>query len=203
MQIATKEHFKHSWQVHDLLSDFEVEDVWQFPVKLKKEHNIALFQDQLFSGLEQLSQKGVAGLLFKLRFFLGKIFQLDKPTGSTSQAIKKGSIRERYAKKFSLTKNELIPIGNAEFEPVYVLEKESLAEIKNETVHAGLHLAKVPLNDQDYTVQMAVYVKPKGAFGRFYMALIKPFRLAIVYPAMMKLVGKHWKKYLQSRHFSN
>ena len=65
MQIDTNEHYKYSWQVQDLLADFEVEDVWQFPVVLKKEHNISLFQEQLFGAMEQLSQKGIAGLLFK------------------------------------------------------------------------------------------------------------------------------------------
>ena len=197
MKIKNKQHYQQKWIVHELLGDFEVEDVWQFPVELKAHHTISLFQDQLFEGMEQLSKKGIVGLLFKLRFFLGELFGWDKPTESLTNILKKGSIRERYAQQFQLTAAELIPIGNAEFEPVYVLDNESLAEIKNETVHAGLHLSKVPFKD-GYTVQMAVYVRPKGRLGRFYMALIKPFRLAIVYPAMMRLVGKHWQKYLKT-----
>lgn len=196
MQIDTKEHYKHPWLVQNLLADFEVEDVWQFPVTLQEKHTISDFQEQLFLAMEQLSKKGLAGLLFKLRFFLGEIFGWDKPTSVSANPLKKGSIRERYAQKFNLTVNELLPIGKEEFEPVYVLNHESLAEIKNETVHAGLHLSKVALKDA-YTVQMAVYVKPKGRLGRFYMALIKPFRMAIVYPAMMKIVGKRWAKFLQ------
>lgn len=196
MQIDTSEHYRQTWQVHDLLADFEVEDVWQFPVVLKEEHTISLFQEQLFGAMEQLSQKGLAGLLFKLRFFLGDIFGWDEPTETMKNGLKKGSIRERYAQKNNLIESDLIPIGSAEFEPVYVLANESLAEISNETVHAGLHLSKVPLEDH-YTVQMAVYVKPKGRLGKFYMALIKPFRLAIVYPAMMKMVGRHWATLLR------
>ena len=30
---------------------------------------------------------------------------------------------------------------------------------------------------------MAVYVRPRGLLGKGYMALIKPFRYLIVYPA--------------------
>ncbi len=195
MKIKNEEHHKNKWIVHELLSDFEVEDVWQFPVKLSKEHTISLFQAQLFEAMEQLFQKGMAGWLFKLRFFLGKLFGWDQELKTVSTSLKKGSIRARYAKRFQLTEAEILPVGEAEFEPVYVLEKESLAEIKNETVHAGLHLAKVQLNEA-YTVQMTVYVKPKGRLGKYYMGLIKPFRLAIVYPAMMRLVGKHWQGYL-------
>lgn len=196
MKIKTEAHYEHTWTVHDLLKDFEVEDVWQFPVELKKEHTIADFQKQLFTAMEQLAQKGPAGLLFKLRFFLGELFDWDKASESTSNLIKKGSIRERYAQVAHLKKEDLPPIGQADFKPVYVLENESLAEIKNETVHAGLHLAKVPKGN-DFTVQMAVYVKPKGSLGKFYMSLIKPFRLAIVYPAMMKIIGKQWATYLK------
>jgi len=196
MQIDKGEHYNQTWQVHDLLADFEVEDVWQFPVVLQKEHTVSLFQEQLFGAMEQLSQKGLAGFLFKLRFLLGNLFGWDKSTEVVKNGLTKGSIRERYAKKNNLIESDLIPIGGAEFEPVYVLDNESLAEISNETVHAGLHLSKVPLGD-NYTVQMAVYVKPKGSFGRFYMALIKPFRLAIVYPAMMKMVGRQWAAYLE------
>lgn len=196
MQIKKEAHFKNTWIVQDLLADFEVEDVWQFPVRLQKEHTIELFQAQLFAAMEQLSQKGVAGLLFKFRFFLGRLFGWDKPQSTIKEALKKGSIRERYAQRYQLTQGDLKSVGEADFEPVYVLDNESLAEIKNETVHAGLHLSKVPLND-GYTIQMAVYVKPKGRLGKYYMALIKPFRIAIVYPAMMRMVGQHWTAYLQ------
>ena len=40
---------------------------------------------------------------------------------------------------------------------------------------------------------MAVYVKPRGAFGKAYMAFIKPFRLLIVYPALTRQVERQWK----------
>ena len=196
MQINTSEHYKESWIVHDLLADFEVEDVWQFPVELDKKHTISIFQNQLFSAMEQLSQKGIAGMLFKLRFFLGDLFGWDKVVEPTINKTKKGSIRERYALKNNLQEADLIPVGTAEFEPVYSNDDESLAEISNATVHAGLHLSKVR-DGEVYRVQMAVYVKPKGVFGKFYMALIKPFRLVLVYPAMMRLVGKHWKSYVE------
>ena len=39
---------------------------------------------------------------------------------------------------------------------------------------------------------MAVYVKPRGRLGRAYMALIKPFRHAIVYPALMRQIDRAW-----------
>jgi hypothetical protein len=41
---------------------------------------------------------------------------------------------------------------------------------------------------------MAVYVKPRGRFGRGYMALIKPFRYWIVYPALMQQFERAWDR---------
>jgi hypothetical protein len=39
---------------------------------------------------------------------------------------------------------------------------------------------------------MTVYVKPRGAVGKAYMAFIKPFRYAIIYPALMRYLERTW-----------
>ena len=204
MKIPLHFHEQHPWIAHQLMTDFEVEDVWRFPVLLNQEHSIPLFQKQLQLAMEQLSQKGIAGWLFKLRLFLGHLFGWDKYESWEKDELKKdipfkkGSLRERYSKANQLDVAQLPSEGSQDFIPVFVLDNESLAEIENATVHAGLHLGKVPYKD-GYTVQMAVYVKPKGRLGKFYMALIKPFRLAIVYPVMMRLVGRQWTKFTSKR----
>ncbi|MFK7982732.1 MAG: hypothetical protein AB8G86_22320 [Saprospiraceae bacterium] len=89
MQIKNEAHYKNQWIVQDVLADFEVENVWQFPVTLQKEHTIPLFQAQLFAAMEQLSQKGLAGLLFKFRFFLGRLFGWDTPDATSNNSLKK------------------------------------------------------------------------------------------------------------------
>lgn len=195
MQIKESEHLKHDWISHELLKDFEIEDVWRFPVELENEHQLSNFQAVMKSAMEDLESKGPAGILFKVRFFLGELFGWDKEM-MEKELLKKGSLRERYASNYKLSGTDLPEPGDAEFTPVYDEENESLSEIENVTVHAALHLGRVPLKEKIYTVQMAVYVKPKGAFGRFYMALIKPFRHSIVYPAFMKLIRKRWERYL-------
>lgn len=40
---------------------------------------------------------------------------------------------------------------------------------------------------------MAIYVKPRGAFGGAYMAAIKPFRHWVVYPALMQQMDRAWQ----------
>jgi len=37
-------------------------------------------------------------------------------------------------------------------------------------------------------------VKPNGLFGKAYMAAIKPFRYLIVYPALMRMIGREWRE---------
>jgi len=56
-----------------------------------------------------------------------------------------------------------------------------------------------PVPMRDYG-QMAVYVKPRGLFGKGYMALIKPFRYLIVYPALMRQTERMWNTRVPQRH---
>ena len=59
-------------------------------------------------------------------------------------------------------------------------------------MHALLHVGWVEDGEGGYRGQMAVLNKPNGLLGRGYMALIKPFRYLIVYPALLRTVGRRW-----------
>jgi hypothetical protein len=192
IKIDSSEHTKHSWRVHSLCADFELEDVWRVPVELTEHHSLAMFMNQFKKTDKNLMKKGVAAFLFRFRLQLGKLFGWDRPQDPNRD----GSIRLRYAQQEKLTLNQLIDPGTGSFIPVYLLENEFLSEIENDTVHATLHLSRVPLRDHVWGIQMAVYVKPKGFFGKVYMLLIKPFRLWIVYPAMMNALARTWKRSL-------
>ncbi len=190
-EIDVSQHMQHPWRAHALIPDFEIEDVWRLPTVLTADQSSALVRKTLFSGMEQLTQNGVVGLLFKFRLFLGRFFHWDsKP--ETRATLRPGSLRERYAKSENLMAEQLPAPTGADFVPVYQLEQESLDELENKTVHAALHIGRVPLDETRYTAQLTIYVKPKGTFGRTYMAMIKPFRHWIVYPAMMRMLEKRW-----------
>lgn len=196
MKITTQDHLQHQWQVHQLLPDFEIEDVWKFPVKLEEHHTLEEFREEFKQVMDGLTQNGFVALLFKLRFFIGGILGWDKEEERVH--FKPNSIRERYAKATGLSFEQMPAPGKEEFSPVYALEKEALMEIENATVHAAMHLGKVP-DGESYTIQMTVYVKPKGLLGAGYMAVIKPFRLFFVYPALLKVMGKRWANYAQNK----
>ena len=40
---------------------------------------------------------------------------------------------------------------------------------------------------------MVVYVKPRGTLGDAYLTLIDPFRHRIVYPSMLRQIGRAWE----------
>jgi len=48
------------------------------------------------------------------------------------------------------------------------------------TVVGFLHYSLV-----DRRPRLAIYVRPNGALGRCYMALIEPFRRGVIYPALL------------------
>lgn len=70
--------------------------------------------------------------------------------------------------------------GSAGLVPVYQEPDEVLSRLTNRTVTAFLHVSLVERHPR-----LAVYVRPNGALGRGYMALIEPFRQRVVYPALL------------------
>jgi hypothetical protein len=60
-------------------------------------------------------------------------------------------------------------------------------------MHGVLHLGWVPDQTGGHRAQMAVLVKPNGLLGTAYMALIRPFRHLIVYPAMLGGIEREWR----------
>jgi hypothetical protein len=84
--------------------------------------------------------------------------------------------------------------GPPVFSSVYQTHDEWAAEMSNKTVHAVLHIGWVPddFSGGDYHAQMAVLVKPNGWFRKAYMAAIKPFRYAFVYPSLLQSIGRQW-----------
>ena len=85
-----------------------------------------------------------------------------------------------------------MPRAAGDFTPLYRTDEEWAAELSNDTVHGVLHLAWVEQGGGRYRAQMGVYAKPRGRLGEIYMMLIQPFRHLIVYPALMRHIGRAW-----------
>ena len=80
------------------------------------------------------------------------------------------------------------------FSPVFATSTEWVAELSNATVHAVVQLGWVDEGQGRWRGRLGVYTKPRGWLGRLYMLAIAPFRHFVVYPAMLRQVGRAWQR---------
>jgi hypothetical protein len=201
VRIANEMHTSRPWRIHAIVEDFTLEDVWALPVHGTAADFDRALQLMTTSDPEQ-GLSGAAGLLWKLRDRLGSLFGLGTvsdavagdPDGPGARAIPgtdATSLVSRLPADLVGTAAG-VDFSSLPFSPLYRTDDEFAAELSNATVHAVMHLSWIPEGDDRYAGRMAVYVRPRGLFGRVYMAFIKPFRYAIVYPAMMRLIERRW-----------
>ncbi|MEM7413179.1 MAG: DUF2867 domain-containing protein [Myxococcota bacterium] len=205
MRCQNEDHLRRDWRVRALAPDFDLLDVWRFPVEIEPEVPFASFVDFLRHALQQSGDgKGAAARLFQLRAWLGERFGWDdEAVRHPIPGCEETSVCERIPAQ---DRQEFAPLEMAgpaveAFEPVYEDPDEILLELSNATVHALLHLGRDPLEstqgtDGRWAPLMAVYAKPRGFLGRAYMAAIGPFRHGIVYPSLMRRVRSAWPRYL-------
>ena len=152
-----------------------------------------------------------ARVLWSTRDRLGRWFDLGRISAQTDgtadgagglpiPGTNETSLADRLPDDLRDTTN--LDFGSTPFAPLYRTEDEYAAELSNRTVHAVLHLAWVDQGDGRYQGQMAVYVKPRGLFGKGYMAFIKPFRYAVVYPALMRHIERAWTRRVRAQRLS-
>ncbi len=188
-RVPLNEHAAMPWHAHQLLGDFTVEDVWRFPVVLSPEHDLAVFRGQMMAGMTAMSRFHPAQLLLSLRLAIGRVLGWDRVGRGQGRRV-----RDRYTALDDRSGG--IPAASGiGFTEVYDLDDEYLSEIENRTVHAALHLGRVPTGPATFAVHLAVYVRPKGRFGRLYMGFIRPFRRWIVYPAILRAAARRWAAY--------
>jgi len=203
MRIPNAVHEARPWRIREITPDFELEDVWALPV-----HGEAADFPALVEVMFTLDPANGPSLptrvLWRARDRLGTLFGLDGISGPNDRAsigrqlpipgTHETSLVDRLPRDLRHTVADL-DVDVAPFAPVYQTDVEFAAELSNRTVHAAIHLAWVEVDehgDGRYHGQMAVYVKPRGAFGQAYMAFIKPFRYGIVYPAVMRQIEHAW-----------
>ena len=190
-QLSLAEHAALPWRVHELLPDIPVEDVWRFPVELGPEDDLETFRTVMTAAVNNMSRRSPMALLLRFRLAVGRLLGWDRAEGDPRPM----QLRVRFAATEGIDPI-LGPEDSAgDFSLVYRLEDEYLGEVENKTVLAALHLGRVRLDNGNAAVHLAVYSQPKGWFGRAYMAFIKPFRLFIVYPAIMKAVARRWDEH--------
>jgi len=191
MRLPNTAHTARPWRIHELTRDFRLEDVWALPTPGGPEDFPRLVQLMTSDDPSQRSS-GTVRTLLAIRWKLGKLLGWDGPDSGLGSRVP--TLRDRLPMDLREIPSgpdfEAIP-----FSPLYLTDDECAAEIANRTMHGVMHLGWVPDADQPggFRGQMAVLVKPNGLLGTGYMAAIAPFRHLIVYPLMMRQIGRNWR----------
>ena len=203
MRLPNAAHESRPWRIREIVPDFTLEDVWALPVHGGAEdfqtllENVASFDPANADSLP-------ARFLWRLRDRLGSWFGLGRISVPVDSArddaagklpipgTNETSLADRLPDELRGTAADL-DFGSLPFVPLYRTDVEFAGEVSNQTVHGVIHLTWVEQGEDRYQGRMAVYVKPRGALGKGYMALIKPFRYWVVYPALMRQVEREWK----------
>ena len=189
MRLPKSAHTARPWRVHEITHDFRLEDVWALPTPGGPDDFHLLVEGITESDPERQSPSRLARALWAIRWKLGEIFGWDDD--DTGVGTRVPTLRDRLPA--DLRDGPSGPdFPTLPFTPLYLTGDEFAAEVANKTVHGVMHLGWVDQGDGRYQGEMAVYVKPRGPFGKAYMALIKPFRHWIVYPALLRQVEREW-----------
>jgi hypothetical protein len=189
MRLPDSAHTSRPWRIHELTHDFRLEDVWALPTPGGPD-DFPLLVDGIATGDESQSPSRVARALWAIRWKLGELLGWDDDDAGLGSRVP--TLRERLPADLREAPSGPA-FGRLPFKSLYLLEDEWAAEVANRTVHGVMHIGWVPDGAGGYRGQMAVLVKPNGLFGRAYMAAIRPFRHRIVYPPMLRQIGREWR----------
>jgi len=188
MRLANAAHESRSWRIHELTRDFRLEDVWELPGVGGRDDFPRLVQLIASSDPAQSSSLATR-TLFAIRWKLGKLLGLDDANAGVGSRVP--TLRDRLPADLrdgpSGPEFETLP-----FTSLYLTEDEWAAEIANRTMHGVVHIGRVPDETAGYRARMAIMVKPNGLPGNAYMAAIRPLRHLIVYPPMLREMGRKW-----------
>jgi hypothetical protein len=198
MKIPNAAHESHPWRIREITPDFILEDVWALPARGGSEDFQTLLE--LMASSDPVSSNSIpTRVLWRLRDLLGAVFRLGRistPANGEKEKLpipgtNETSLTDRLPDDLRGTATGM-RFGSLPFSPLYRTDDEFAAEVSNQTVHGVMHLGWADEGGGRYQGQMAVYVKPRGRLGQGYMALIKPFRYLIVYPALMRQIERTW-----------
>ena len=192
MRLPNAEHAAHPWVIAQIAPDFELIDAWALPAQGGRDGFGALLR--IMAGVDGAdAESALTRALFRVRSQLGAWFGWDDAArrlpvpGCTETTLSQRLPADLRGSAAGLD------LGPAGFTPLYRTGNEWAGELSNGTVHAVLHLAWVEQGGGRHRGQMGVYVKPRGKLGATYMALIRPFRHLIVYPALMRQIERAWQ----------
>jgi hypothetical protein len=146
--------------------------------------------EQIAAGDTSTNPSRAARALFAIRWKVGELLGWDDP--DAGRGSQRPTLRDRLPQ--DLREAPGPDFDTLPFTSLYLIDDEFAAEIANRTVHGVMHIRWVPDGTGRYRGEMAVLVKPNGLLGTAYMAAIRPFRHLIVYPPLIREIGRDWQR---------
>lgn len=189
MKLADTAHTARPWRIHELAGDFRLVDVSALPATGGPDEFGALVR--LIASFDPArSSSRTVRALFAIRARLGELLGWEDPDAGLDGRVP--SLRDRLPADLRAAPPGP-GVGMAPSNSLYLLDNEWAAEVANRTVHGVIHLGWVPDATGGYRGQLAVLVKPNGLLGTAYLAAINPFRHLIVYPSLLRQIGRQWQ----------
>ncbi|MFT4572688.1 MAG: hypothetical protein ACI8TX_003778 [Hyphomicrobiaceae bacterium] len=189
MQIDPSAYRQLDLHAHSFLSDAQLHDVWRADLRGGGPNRTIEDARLCFTPNTVTTANAAVKTLFSIRTVLGRMFGWDT-AGDTDRWSE-----ELYSGRLDAEDRErsLVEPGTPDgmFKVVYVFPEESLAEVRNATVHAFSSLAIRP-SMTGYHLFWAIYVKAISPWTPTYMRVIDPFRRAMVYPAVISRIETEW-----------
>ena len=176
MRLPNSAHESRPWRIREIVPDFTLEDVWALPVEGGAEdfESAARADGPLRPGPRRLPRRPAPSGISAIASAAGSTSAGSRPPadGGPDGAGKlpipgtsETSLAGRLPDDLRGTVAD-VEFGSLPFVPLYRTDDEFAAEVSNQTVHGVMHLAWVEQGEDRYQGQMAVYVKPRGAFGK-------------------------------------
>jgi hypothetical protein len=207
MRLPNTAHTSRPWRIHELAPDFRLEDVWALPTPGGPDDFPRLVRQATTDDPGALDAHGryvgdgsrgaasrASRALFALRWKLGDVLGWDDADAGAGAGRRMPTLRDRLPADLRDGPSGPDPGAGVPMTSLYLTGDEWAAELANRTVHAVMHIGWVRDETGRWRGQMAVLVKPDGWLGAAYLAAIKPFRLLVVYPALMRSIGREWQR---------
>jgi hypothetical protein len=192
MRVPREEFRSLGLEVHGILSDVPLHDVSAIDLPGGGAGRTISDVRSLIAGQNLRAVNPAVRVLVALRARVGRLFGWDSEIHTIHKHLDTSYIH-RLSRDVE-GRSALTPGSrDGRLHVLYVLERESLAEFRNATVHA---LFAVALTETrvGYRLYWGVYVQPVSRLTPLYMALIDPFRRFIVYPAILRRIRRAWEE---------
>src|SRR3954454_21978821 len=136
IRLPDSAHYSRPWRIHELASDFQLQDVWALPTPGGPDDFPKLVEG-FASADPSESRSGFVRALFAIRWKIGAWLGWDDEESGLGSRVP--TLRDRLPEE--LRNGPSGPgSGDLPFKALYMTDDECALEIANQTVHGVLHL---------------------------------------------------------------